>query len=88
MTVKVKVKEYIDDLIEEEAKKPLYQRKPVPSPNDMAKAAGVARQTMHSFLHRDEHKRVDLVLLDSVISQLRGYGHNTKLTDVLEYVEG
>lgn len=86
--VVIKVREYIEQLTEQESKKPLYQRKPVPSPVDMARAAGVTRQTMHSFLSRDSHKRVDLALLDSVISQLRGYGHNTQLADVIEYVEG
>lgn len=88
MTVKVKVKEYIDNLKNEEQKKPLYQQRPIPSPADMARAAKVGRQTIHSFLGRKSHRRVDLVLLDSIIAQLRGYGYDTKLTDVLEYVEG
>lgn len=87
MTVRVKVKEYIDSLTEEEEKKPLYQRKPIPTAVDIAKAAGVPRQTVHGFLNRDQHKRVDLDLLDNIIAMFRGYGHNTQLTDVLEYIE-
>lgn len=85
--MKVKVKEYIDNLTKEEEGKPLYQRKPIPAATDIAKAAGVSRQAAYGFLNRSHHKRIDLDLLDKTIALFRGYGHNTQLTDVLEYIE-
>lgn len=87
MAVRVKVKEYLEGLEKKESAKPIMQRKPIPTPVAMAEAAGVHRQTVYSFLARDNHQRVDLALLNSIITQLRRYGHNTQLTDVLEYIE-
>ncbi|GIK38013.1 MAG: hypothetical protein KJ077_25740 [Anaerolineae bacterium] len=87
MTVRVTVKEYLEKLEKEESTKPVMQRKPIPTPAAMAEAAGVTRQTMYNFLSRDNHQRVDLDLLNSIITQLRRYGHKTQLTDVLKYIE-
>ncbi len=87
MPVEIRITEYIAQLESEESKKPFSKQKPIPSPVDMAKAAGVPRQTIYGFLARKHHKRIDLNMLDSIISQLRSYGHNTQLTDLIQYVE-
>jgi len=87
MAVRVTVKRYLEDLEKVEGAKPIVQRKPIPTPVAMAEAAGVKRQTVYNFLARGDHQRVDLDLLNSIITQLRRYGHDTQLTDVLEYIE-
>ena len=87
MTVRVKIREYLEQLETEEAKKPPQKRKPIPKQADIAQAAGTPKQTISSFLRRKKHKRLDLDLVDSIITQLRTYGHDTDVSDLIEYVE-
>ena len=87
MPVKVNAGEYLKHLKNTEMAKPPRKRKPVPSNQVMAAAGGVSRQAVTGFLNRDNHRRVDLNVIGGIIAACRNYGHNTKLTDVLEYVE-
>lgn len=85
--VRVKIREYLDQIRADEKKKPREQRKKIPNQSEMARAFGTHRQTISSFLSRDNHQRLDLELLDSIISQLRANGHDVQITDIFEYVE-
>ena len=87
MPVKVKIVEYLGDLRLSQEGMPPSQRKAIPTVTEFANAAQVTRQTMHGFIFREEHKLLNLHLLSSILSLLRGYGHGTQLTDLLEYTE-
>lgn len=87
MTVRVKIKEYIQQVTEAEATKPPAERKPIPRQVDLANRAGVPRQTVYNFFARDETKLLNLDMLDAVIKTFRAFGHDTQLTDLLEFTE-
>lgn len=88
MTVRIKIKEYIQQVTEAEATKPPAERKPIPRQVDLADRGNVTRQTIYNFFAReDDTKLLNLDLLDAVIKTFRAYGHDTQLTDLLEFTE-
>ena len=87
MALKVKVREYLDELKDGQEKLPPLKRKPVPTVAALAQTAGVKRQSMHRFVSRGNHKEVNLSMLNAIITCCRRYGFNTQVADVLEYLE-
>lgn len=86
MPVKVVVMEYIDKLKGQERKKPVHERRPIPTVEEMAKAAGISKTGFIDFAH-NRTKGINRDLIDSVITQLRACGYDTQLTDVIQYFE-
>ena len=60
MMIAVKVKEYLENLVNEEKGKPILQRKPIPSVAAIAEASGVSRQGMYYFLSKKTYILLNL----------------------------
>ena len=87
MSVIVKAKKYIQNIRDEQKQQPLGQKKVVPSVEEIAQVAQVKTQTIYSFLNRQKHRRIDTEIVDGIIKSFRAYGHNTQLSDLVEYVD-
>ena len=80
--VQVVLKEYLMRLKVAQYDSPKSIRRQVPTLIDLAKAAGVTRQTMSRFVN-NETLGINREILTSIILELRRYGFDPKVGDLL-----
>lgn len=84
MTIRVKLKQYLDELSKEEKQKPITSRRYVPSLADLARAAGYSRQNFTRFAY-NKADSINKKMLDISMSTLRELGFNVTFEDILEH---
>jgi len=86
MPVNVDLINYIDRLRESEAKKPLSERRYIPTYTDMAKVAGVTRQGFSGVIN-NHTVAINRSVIYGAIKSLRECGFDTDFNDVLIYTD-
>lgn len=81
----VTLKSYLERLAEAEFIKPLPLRKKVPTISQLANSIGVHQTTLNRIAN-NETRKVDLDVVDKVITELRELGFETSLSDIMAYV--
>lgn len=84
MTVKVVVKEYLEQLKESEQGRPVSQRRPIPTVEEFAKFSGISKTGFIDFTH-NRTDSINRKVIDGVITLLRECGFETSIQDVLKY---
>lgn len=84
MTVKVVVKEYLEQLKESEQGRPVSQRRPIPTVEEFAKYSGISKTGFIDFTH-NRTDSINRKVVDGVITLLRECGFDTGIQDVLKY---
>lgn len=87
MEIRVTLKEYLAHLEAEESKKPIYDRRRVPTLGLLADGLGVSRQHLYNIAN-NQYGQFKLDVLSDLIRELRRWGFNAELSDVLTLEEG
>lgn len=87
MPVKVVAREYIEQLREAEDKKPVTERRQIPTLTELAAAAGVSNQAYIDFSRDRTQTRLNRDCITATIKLLRGCGFDTNVSDLLVYID-
>lgn len=82
MSIHVTLAEYLRRLELQELDKPPALRRAVPTITQLSEAVGISRIAM-SNIANDNMKLLNLKILSAVLSELRRWGFDTELTDIL-----
>lgn len=80
----VKLDIYLQQLTKAELAKPIAERRDVPTMTQIAEGIGVNKNTI-SRMVRGKTKSMNLDTCTKIIDELRRYGFETQLTDVIDY---
>ncbi len=86
LVLKVTIKEYLEKLQAFEAGKPGWQRRTIPTISQLSEDLGISRDGL-SRLFNNRRVRVNLQHLAEVVAELRRYGWETQLADILSLEE-
>jgi len=84
MAVEIVVDEYLDQLREVEASKPIHRRRHIPEAKDIAEAAGVSLSFYYKWAG-NRTTNINRKLLDTIISLLRDCGFDTTFNDIFAH---
>src|SRR5690349_13141092 len=83
MATRVVLKGYLETLAREEARRPVGERRPVPTLTELAEVAGVTRAWM-SNLANGKEVRVNLEILNAVAQELWRRGFRVSVGDLIQ----
>lgn len=83
--IRVTLSRYLDRLRAEEEAKPRAEQRVVPTIPEIAEAVGTTRQGLHR-MESDESKLANLITLTSVYHQLRAWGYDVQVGDLIGFV--
>ena len=86
LVLKVTIKEYLKTLQEQEAGKPGWQRRTIPTISQLSEDLSISRDGL-SRLFNNRRVRVNLQNLADIVAELRRYGFSTQLGDILSLEE-
>ena len=79
----ITINEYFESIKQQEAEKPLAQRRSIPPQTEFARAIGVTRQAFNEWIKAPNFREH---YLDAIITKMRAYGFETDLGDLVRYV--
>ena len=83
IVIRVNLTEHLATLQAEEARRPLNQRRKVPSISELARATGINRASLYNWAgNKYESTRHDILV--AVINELRRQGFSTEVEDLLK----
>jgi hypothetical protein len=83
-TMKVTFKEYLDDLVRVEKRKPATEQREIPSMEEIAGAVDI-HPVSFSRIVNNNVKRLNLDTMGKVIAYMRGRGFSMQTTDFLDF---
>jgi hypothetical protein len=84
MTIKITLKEYLQQIKNEEKKKPIQHRRVVPRIVDFAEVAGVSRTGFIKFMN-NSNKGFSREMVGSTMMLLRSRGFPVEVQDLIVY---
>lgn len=86
LKLKITIKTFLEKLQEEEAKKPGWQQRVIPTIAQLSSDLGISREGL-SRLFNNRRIRVNLQHIADIVCELRRYGWEVQLADVLAFEE-
>lgn len=83
-TMKIKLKGYLASIEDQEAARPVSQRREVPTVKALANEVGISRVQLQR-LAAGQIKNLNLELTANIIKAMRNRGFEMRLTDLIEY---
>lgn len=85
MPITVTLKSFLDRLTENEASKPIAERVKVPNVTQLAQIIGVYQSTL-SRIANGETRKIDLDLLDKIMTEIQSLGLPVEIGDLISYI--